>query len=135
MATTLSTELTLAQYIAQFRADVNLAHIFVQGGPQEEVVTEGGTYPTIAKIVEDNKIALQESLVQQGFAIRNYNFQDTQILHVKHNMNSTKFVETITDVTGRRLHANTYPIDPTEFVVEFTEPESGSVTVVFCINT
>jgi hypothetical protein len=128
-------ELTLEQYIAQFKADGNLTHIFVQGSAQEEVVTENGTYPTIAKMVADNKVALVESLYHAGFAVRTYSFFDALELHVVHNMNSTRFTETIADTGGRRIFADVEPLSSSEFVVRFTEATSGSVTVVFCTNT
>lgn len=128
-------ELTLEEYIARFKADGNLTHIFVQGGAHEEVVTDNGTYPTIAKMVADNQVALQESLLHIGFTVRTYAFQNALTLHVKHNMRSTKFTESITNVLGRKLYADVTPVDDSEFVVKFTEPESGSVTVVFCTNT
>lgn len=126
---------SLAGYIARFKADVDLTHIFVNGGETEDVITEGGNYPTIAKLVAQNKKALAASIQDSGFAIRNYTFENATTLHIKHNMSATRFLETITDVDGSRIYATIRTVDNSEFVVEFTELTSGSVSVVFCTNT
>jgi hypothetical protein len=133
----LNPALSVSEYIAQFKGDVNLTHMWATGGPQEEVVVPetGQTYPTLAKLIYDSQQALAVALVHQGFAIRNYRFLNADTLHVKHNMGSTSFVETITGSGGERIYANVRVVDNTEFVVEFTEPVSGTVTVTFCLNT
>lgn len=128
-------ELTLSEYIAQFKADGDLAHIFVQGSAQQEVVTENGTYPTIAKMVADNQAALQTAISDVGFANRTYAFSNALTVHVKHNMRSTKFTTSIFSAAGQLMYAEVEPVDDSEFVMKFTEIESGSVTVVFCTNT
>ena len=135
MHTPIPAEPTLAEYISRFKVDSDLAHIFVQGNKYEEVVTTSGTYPTIAKMVEDNRLKLQSSLLEMGFAARTYSFVGAVVLHVKHNMRSTRFTESIYDSTGGKLFAAVEVIDNSEFVVTFTEPQTGSVTVVFCTNT
>lgn len=130
-------DLTVAEYIARFKGDTTLTHLWVTGGPQDMVVVPdtGESYPTLAKIIYDNQQALAQSLVQQSFAIRTYNFQDALTLSVKHDMGSTSFTEAIRGSGGERIYANVVVIDNSEFVVEFTEPTSGSITVTFCLNT
>lgn len=137
MPTPLNPNLSIAEYIAQFKGNVNLTHLWATGGPHEEVVVAetGQTYPTLAKIIYDAQQELAASLVHQGFAIRNYNFSNADILHVKHNMGSTSFNETIRSSSGERIFANVKVVDSTEFVIEFTERVTGSVTVTFCLNT
>lgn len=73
--------------------------------------------------------------LEQNCVMRTYIFQDAMPLHIKHNMNSVDFIESIRGVDNRRIYANVVVINEMEILVEFTEPESGRITIAFGINT
>jgi len=72
--------------------------------------------------------------LEQNVVIRTYIFQDEMPLRIKHNMNSVDFIESIRGVDNRRIYANVVAVDEMEILVEFTEPESGRITIAFGIN-
>lgn len=72
--------------------------------------------------------------LEQQCVIRTYIFKDAMPLIIKHNMNSVDFTESIRGVDNRRIYANVVAVDEMEIMVEFTEPESGRITIAFGIN-
>jgi hypothetical protein len=72
--------------------------------------------------------------IEHDTALRTYTFTNAMPLRIKHNMNSVDFIESIRGVDNRRIFANIVVIDEMEFLVEFTEPESGKITVAFGVN-
>jgi hypothetical protein len=60
-----------------------------------------------------------------------YDFSSSLTWTVTHNRGTTKFVESIYDGSGNRVYAGISTIDSNSFQVNFTEPVSGSINVVF----
>lgn len=71
---------------------------------------------------------------EENVIMRTYTFVDQMPLRIKHNMNTVDFMESIRGIDNRRIFANVVVIDEMEFEVEFTEPESGRITVIFGVN-
>ena len=90
MPNPINTQLSLTEYINQFIGDAALTHVFVTGSETEEVVTANGSYPTIAKMVADNRAALSASMT-----IRTYYFTNAINLLIQHGMNTVNFIESI----------------------------------------
>lgn len=128
--------LNLTQVITRFRDDCDLTHQFINGTSTSLIDTENGPIPSINKIATD-AIAKFEDLLSQmkGVCIHTFSFDSAIIWSIKHTANTNNFVETIINVNGQRVYGNVRIIDNTEFLVEFTEPESGKITVMFYLNT
>jgi len=127
--------INLSDTIVTFVADCDLAHQFVNGGINDVVLTENGPIPTFANVIDKNRQAIAVALnVQQSISGWQWNFAPQLIWTVKHNLNTTVFVESLFDSGGNKLYANVKIIDDTEFVVEFTEAQAGFVNVMFYVN-
>lgn len=129
-------ESVLDAKIAQFEIDIDLSHQIVHGGATTVVQTEGGPVPSFAKLLSDigasYTIQWQQTLhSMQGTVAKSYQFQRSLIWHVTHNLDCVEFNEVIRSSTGQRLYAHVEVISPMEFMVEFTEPEEGNISVVF----
>lgn len=70
----------------------------------------------------------------QGVVAQTFSFAQAMMWQVKHNLLTINFTETVTNSFGERIYAAITIIDNTEFIIEFTEPESGSVNVMFFVN-
>ena len=53
---------------------------------------------------------------------------------VNHGMNTRSFTESIRNDLGQKLNANIRIIDANKFWVEFTEPETGTISVTFDLS-
>lgn len=60
----------LYQKVTQFRADVDIAHRIVHGGPTEVIDTEGGSVRTLAKLISDNQLVIDEIPALQEAVVR-----------------------------------------------------------------
>jgi hypothetical protein len=60
-----------------------------------------------------------------------YDFSSSLTWTVTHNRNTTKFIESIYDTDGTRVYAGVEIVDSNSFTVNFTEPVSGSINLVF----
>ena len=63
--------------IAQFKYDVGLVHKFSQGSETEDVVTENGLYPTLAKLIASFRSEVASVTKTSGGFIRKYSFANS----------------------------------------------------------
>lgn len=128
--------LNLTEVITRFRDDCDLTHQFINGNNTTLINTENGPIPSISKIAYDAQAKFEDMLIHmQGVGIFTFSFESALVWRIRHTANTKNFVETIISVDGQRVYGNIQIIDNTEFLVEFTEPESGKITVVFYLNT
>jgi len=127
---------TLAWHIDRFITDSGLAHDFVKGDENLMVQGEAGAYPSLAKLAKDAKIQIDLIAEQRlgGLVVRKYTFAATQMLNIKHDLNTELFSMTIMNDVKDILHAPFEPIDSNEFTIHFTEPESGIVIIQFFVD-
>jgi hypothetical protein len=64
-------------------------------------------------------------------AIETYDFTLSTRWLVKHNKNTKKFIEKLTNSVGNRIYAQINIIDFNNFEVLLTEATAGTVTVIF----
>ena len=64
-------------------------------------------------------------------AIETYDFALSLKWVVKHNKNTKKFIEKLTNSAGNRIYAQINIIDFNNFEVLLTEATAGTVTVIF----
>ena len=69
-----------------------------------------------------------------GVVSKVFSFTSQTLWRVKHDLNTINFSEAITNNSGQRIYAAVTIIDNNEFLIEFTEPEAGSVSVMFFVN-
>lgn len=126
-------QLSMADLILRFRSDCAMTHDFVKGDATLDIIGEDGTYPSLAKIVANIQIAL--ALAEQakiGFIAKTYTFESSMSWTIQHpDIISSNFTETITNIQGDTVHAPRVVISDTEFVINFTEPEAGTVNVIY----
>ena len=128
--------LNLTEVITRFRDDCDLTHQFINGTQTDLINTENGPIPSVSKIVFDAQAKFDDLLTHmRGVGIFTFSFESALVWRIKHTANTKNFVETVFSVDGQRIYGNVRVIDNTEFLVEFTEPESGKITVVFYLNT
>lgn len=63
--------------------------------------------------------------------VRTFVFESSLVWKIKHDTMTVNFVESIKNQHGEKLSAALRTVDGNEFWVEFTEPEAGTVSVVF----
>ena len=63
-----------------------------------------------------------------------YSFDSTTELRIDHNQNTEIYNYTIVNVDGDRVWTTETNIDPNGFTLNFTEPEAGTISVVFYVN-
>lgn len=63
--------------------------------------------------------------------VKTFTFESSLVWKIRHNFFTNRFSESILNDKNERIYAGIRYIDENEFWVEFTEPEAGSVTVVF----
>jgi hypothetical protein len=131
----------LTDVINKFIVDADLAHQFVSGGPTDDVVSEGGTYPTLAKIAAEAEariagiLQLNSLLVAKTFNFTAIDLDVEYRLPIVHNLNTMKYaVVGIRNTDGQTMLASDVIVDANEFYIEFTEPEEGTVTVLFIMS-
>jgi hypothetical protein len=108
-------------------------------GPPSEVLTSiaptgvlAGTYSSVrvndkGQVVEGFKTDIGMQLAIKSF----YFVSPAMRWRVTHNMNTVNFTESIKNNQGAKMYANISIVDGNEFLVELTEPESGSIVVTF----
>jgi len=155
--------MNLSDTVATFQADCELVHEFAKGDKTVIVHGTAGSYPSLAKIAADSQVAIsgistiigeyEEQLdvsqaaltasnealaglfhLASGIVGKTFHFESTMELRIKHNMNTKVFTESIVNLAGDKVYAPCRPIDNTEFVVEFTDPEAGMISVLFYLN-
>lgn len=65
---------------------------------------------------------------------KTYYFASSLVWNVKHNLNTTNFIESITNSDGIPVYAFVHVLSPNEFQIEFTEPEAGRLNVIFFMD-
>ena len=70
-----------------------------------------------------------------GIVGKTYHFASTKELRIKHDMRTRVFTTTIIGADGSLVWAAADPINEMEFVVNFTDYESGTISVIFHLNT
>lgn len=126
----------LSWYIDRFITDSGLAHDFVRGDDTVMVHGEDGDYPSLAMLA---KLALQklDTISEQRFAgmvIRKYSFGPMVGMVINHGLNTPIYEVFIINEDGDIVHPMLDTIDNNNFVVEFTEPEKGTMIVKFYEN-
>ena len=125
--------LSFADLILRFKTDAGLAHDFVRGDASVTVIGEDGTYPSLAKLVSNIQTVIAEQS-NLGFIAKTYTFEQALFWNVKHlDIISSKFNITITNTAGINVFAPVTIINNTEFTIDFTEPESGTLNVIYYI--
>ena len=125
--------LSFADLILRFKTDAGLAHDFVRGDATVDVVGEDGTYPSLAKLVANIQTVIADHS-NLGFIAKTYTFTQALNWNVKHpDIVSSNFAETITNSSGVIVYAPKRIISNTEFTIDFTEPESGILNVIYYI--
>jgi len=86
-------------------------------------------------LILDNSLSLVlDSVDVYGSAVDTvirYVFTDSTEWLVRHNKDTSLFIERLTDTGGNRFIASTRIIDGNSFVVQLTEATSGFVDVIF----
>lgn len=123
---------SLNETIVRFEADCGLAHQFTNGGPLSDVVSEGGIYPSLAKIAATSIARL--NAIQPTVTSRIYDFTDAMSVRIVHNLNTRNFTKSIINSLGEDVIAPVDILNSNEFTINFTDPETGSVTIMFYIN-
>ena len=122
---------------------IELVGDVVAYGPLSEVVTSlaptgvvPGIYTTI-KVNEKGQVVQGfASEANANFAIQTFKFfLPSKRWRVVHNMGTRDFTEAIKNSEGRPLYANVTIIDLNEAWVEFTEEESGTITIIFDLGS
>jgi len=129
--------ITLADTIVQFKTDAGLAHQFTNGGPTDDVISAGGTYPSLAKIAAESQAAIAKVIqtFNLGITVKTFQFAASLQVSVKHEMNTTNFSVSIVNVQGVTVYAPITVIDVNEFLIDFTEEEAGIANVIFYVDT
>jgi hypothetical protein len=94
-----------------------------------------GTYSRV-EVNDKGQVIRGLAELDQGqagsFAIRRYLFPEASLVWtIQHDMGTDSFTVTLLNSSGERIYANEKVIDSNSFEIEFTEPESGSASVVF----
>ena len=98
-------------------------------------IYSGVTYEklnTMISVAANN--AVREVLgATNGLVSKTYNFESTLQLTIPHNLGTKDYTFSIVNSDGQRVYAPDRAIDDNTFVVDFTEPESGTISVIFYI--
>jgi len=123
----------LAQYIDRFIADAELAHDFVKGDENLDVIGSEGSYPSLAKLVKESREAIQIAAADlQGLKIRRYEFGPGTSIVINHGCHTKAFALKIVNSQGQEcLGVPTDPITLDSIELTFTEPESGVIYAEF----
>ncbi len=125
--------LSFADLILRFKTDAGLAHDFVRGDATVDVVGEDGTYPSLAKLIANIQTHVDEQS-NTGYIIKTYTFTQALYWRVVHpEAVTTNFTETIINTAGVNVLAPKRIISDTEFIIDFTEPESGTLNVIYYV--
>ena len=94
---------------------------------------------TLAALLTDtvkvvDNVVINSPHLMRGVIAQSFSFESALVWHVKHNLSSVSFTETVTDSFGERIYAALTIIDSSEFIINFTDPEAGSVNVMFFVN-
>lgn len=134
----MSTPITVAEYIQQFKEDVARVHQFGNGGPTEFVQSEGGEYPTLQNLIAQYRANL-ETLAESRFAglvIRQYAFSADNQLVVNHDLNTEMFDVTVMDNEGvDHLLIPLAERTPNSFTMVFAMPVTGKMVVRYYTGT
>lgn len=126
--------LTLAELIERFREDCAMAHDFVKGDETLDIHGSDGDYPTLAKLIKQTRDQLLAAMnVQLGFTARKYHFSPSLTWQVLHpDVLSSDFTISIKNNAGDIVSPDTVTVvSDTEFLVEFTDPEGGTLIVTY----
>lgn len=98
-------------------------------------IYSGITYDKINTLISQAAhTAVQEVLgATQGLVSKTYTFESTLQLTIPHNLGTKDYTFSIVNSEGQRVYAPDSAIDDNTFVVNFTEPESGTISVIFHI--
>jgi hypothetical protein len=96
--------------------------------------TAGAVALSSTTSVTDAIVQLNEQIVNYAPHYRRYEFNTSTVWLVQHNMNTTRFFESLTDVDGNRFSARINIIDANSFQVTMTSATAGTVDVNFVVN-
>jgi hypothetical protein len=124
---------TLSSVIERFITDTGLAHDFVKGDENLDVVGSEGTYPSLAKIAKQARqlVSTVEQAVQiklqemAGLKVIKYAFDEALQVNFKHDSGANYYDITIIGADGVIVHAPHAPVDDNNIVVDFNVPEGG----------
>lgn len=115
----------------------------VQGGQNKRVTAEAltelalasKTVVNLAELAKETRAKLNETqYFMRKFGVRVYSFPASLTWRIVHNASTVDFVESIKNLSHDKLYANVKIVDDNSFFIEFTEPEAGTVSVVFHTN-
>lgn len=115
----------------------------VQGGTSKQttaaevalLASKSIPFVNLAELVTSTRAKLNETqYFMRKSGVRVYTFPTSLTWRIVHNAKTVDFVESVKNLELERIYANVKIVDENEFLVEFTEPESGTVSVVFHVN-
>lgn len=134
-------QLSFADLILRFKTDCALAHDFVRGDANLDVVGEDGAYPSLAKLIANIQTniqttvntAVENALIgATGFLAKNYTFQSSLIWNVQHpEIPTSNFTVSIVNTAGIEVNAPIQIVNDTEFNILFTDVEEGILNVIY----
>ena len=62
-----------------------------------------------------------------------YDFEQTLVVQIVHNLGTKNFIETILGSDGERIYAPAEAVSDNEIVITFTAPEAGTVSIIFLL--
>lgn len=103
----------------------------LSGSELFEVVQDGNNKRLTFNNIKSKVREVVPGIVQATYT-RTYTFPESLTWTVLHpEFPSLTFMEKIMGTNGDRIYAPIRVFNENEFIVEFTEPESGTITVVF----
>lgn len=130
--------------IKSFETDVDLTHQIVHGDEDTIVQTEGGSIPSIARLLHLQNQAITQRWEEILLSIdtgsanipvsKKYAFESSMVWTITHNQDCLDFQETIYSSSGQRLYAEITPLNSNQVRVTFTEPEEGTILLLFFKN-
>jgi hypothetical protein len=78
--------------------------------------------------------AIEAAQQHQTIVMKTYYFPKSTVWRVKHNLFTLAFTHSILNDDGTPVYANINLVDSTEFLVEFTSAEGGSLHVVYNLS-
>lgn len=132
--TTQDPNLTLEEVIDRFVVDTSLAHDFVKGDENLDVVGEEGTYPSLAKIaknanamIDKAHLAIQTIISDNaGMKVMRFDFDMASRVAFVHNAGTMNYLMKVINTDGNELCSiPVYSVDDDAVVIDFAEPEAG----------
>jgi hypothetical protein len=97
-------------------------------------IAESGIKDVYSKSQTDVLIADAVAAVYSPMTAKRYTFSRSLQWRVKHNMMTENFDVVIRNQAGDQIYTNIRIVDNTEFLVEFTTAEAGTLNVAYYLN-